>query len=88
MIKRIITTTKNLIKSFRKRTAEEDFSDLDEMKFIEVLEDISGNDESPSESFILLMADQYFKEKNEINGKHDEDRLLAYTINRLDNACS
>eukprot|EP00300_Choanocystis_sp_HF-7_P037544 c53729_g1_i1.p1 GENE.c53729_g1_i1~~c53729_g1_i1.p1 ORF type:complete len:610 (+),score=161.95 c53729_g1_i1:43-1830(+) len=69
----------------RQRALEENFEDLDTMNFIELLEDTSGNDDSNSSTFVYIVSEHYFKDHNQIDGKHNDDRLLAYLIQRLDN---
>eukprot|EP00298_Acanthocystis_sp_HF-20_P010390 c18830_g1_i1.p1 GENE.c18830_g1_i1~~c18830_g1_i1.p1 ORF type:complete len:669 (+),score=304.10 c18830_g1_i1:45-2051(+) len=71
--------------ALRRRAIDEDFKDLDEMDFIQLMEDVSGNDDTNSATFVLIVSEHYLKEKNIVDGKHNDERLLAYLINRLDN---
>eukprot|EP00300_Choanocystis_sp_HF-7_P013315 c18246_g1_i2.p2 GENE.c18246_g1_i2~~c18246_g1_i2.p2 ORF type:complete len:161 (-),score=52.36 c18246_g1_i2:171-653(-) len=51
------------------------------MDFIELLEDVS---EEGGHTFVYVISDKYDKAKNMDQGRHNDDRLLAYLINRLD----
>eukprot|EP00300_Choanocystis_sp_HF-7_P013314 c18246_g1_i1.p1 GENE.c18246_g1_i1~~c18246_g1_i1.p1 ORF type:complete len:556 (-),score=148.36 c18246_g1_i1:171-1838(-) len=65
----------------RHRAIEEDFDEFEQMDFIELLEDVS---EEGGHTFVYVISDKYDKAKNMDQGRHNDDRLLAYLINRLD----
>jgi hypothetical protein len=59
---------------------------LNDMNFIELMDETSGNDDSHSATFVYIISENYFKEKNvDKDGRHNDDQLLAYLIHRLDN---
>jgi len=77
----------------RHRAFEEEFDGLDEMDFLELLEE-SGTTRRPSlarvsistaTTFIYIVSEKYDKTRNLTpKGEHDDDKLLAYLINRLE----
>eukprot|EP00301_Raphidiophrys_heterophryoidea_P026144 c8953_g1_i1.p1 GENE.c8953_g1_i1~~c8953_g1_i1.p1 ORF type:complete len:608 (+),score=152.74 c8953_g1_i1:2-1825(+) len=79
----------------RHRALEEDFDDLDEMDFLELLEESGttvrrssfshGNSISTATTFVYFVSEKYDKSRNsDAKGNHNDDRLLAYLINRLE----
>eukprot|EP00299_Pterocystis_sp_00344_P015324 c7644_g1_i1.p1 GENE.c7644_g1_i1~~c7644_g1_i1.p1 ORF type:complete len:528 (+),score=139.79 c7644_g1_i1:38-1621(+) len=74
-----VATTEQSYDVLRTRAIDEHFEDLDAMDFLDLLESTEGH------TFVYFISHKFDKTKNlDRKGNHNDDRLLAYLINRLE----